>query len=556
MLTHRNRQPAPGPLCAAFAPLLAALDDLTDARLAEGTRAHLAECAWCRAQRATYNQFDVALRLHFAPGAMPLLSENLAATLLGDAFSDAISDSRGDAATLAPPDTGSSSDGDYEDTDDDYALQITVTPLPMPARTPRRSWRLATGMTSLAAVLVFSLLGGLLFLSHERLTPPASPRATAHTTATIATAGSMGLTAIGMSSATDGWAFSEGGVHTTAFHYMNGQWVKTQADINGPIEVVKMLRPDDGWAIGYKVYHYEGTHWLEMNEHLPDFANAYFDAISVVSPADIWLAGAYYDNQALILHYDGHTWTPQRISALADVIADTPMVNITGIAMVSASEGWAVGTATQNVDCSNSHNNNCGVNVNTTGIVLHYVNGVWQVALTLPNYDLSSISMVSASDGWFGGQKQVRNATFPAIGSTWNKPTLWHYGGSHWVEVAPPRSTAGEADPVGRITGITMFSASNSWLFASLFDQPQTSVGAVSLAPDVFHLEAGRWVEIETPVFKNRIGVTMRQVAFVSPNEFWGVGESMLPVPPGSSYAAVVPLLIHYKSGVWTVVES
>ena len=78
MLHSKNRQPVPGPLCAAFAPLLPALDDLTDARLAEDTRAHLAGCAWCRAQRATYDRFDEALRLHFAPDAMPLLSENQA----------------------------------------------------------------------------------------------------------------------------------------------------------------------------------------------------------------------------------------------------------------------------------------------------------------------------------------------------------------------------------------------------------------------------------------------------------------------------------------------
>ncbi len=73
MLNGKHRQPVPGPLCASYVPVLPVLDDLTDIRLAEDTRAHLAGCAWCRAQRATYDRFDEALRLHFAPDAMPFL---------------------------------------------------------------------------------------------------------------------------------------------------------------------------------------------------------------------------------------------------------------------------------------------------------------------------------------------------------------------------------------------------------------------------------------------------------------------------------------------------
>ena len=548
MLHSKNSQPVPGPLCAAFAPLLPALDDLTDARLAEDTRAHLADCAWCRAQRATYGRFDEALRLHFAPDAMPLLSENLAVSLLGDAGG-------GDIATLVASDEEFSPDDDQ----DDDALDITVMPLPTPPRSPhpRRSLRLAALATSLAAMLVISLLGGLLFLSHERLAPPASPRATAQTTAAAVPAGQGGFTAIGMSSATDGWAFANDGsamtgATDTVLHYTNGAWVKVPTNITGDIAAVKMLNDTNGWAIGdaSSVYQYDGTRW----QHVDVGDLGAFQAISVVSPTNIWIAGVGHTNQPLVVHYDGHTWTQQRTPNFPDA----NVVSVNGIAMVSATEGWAVGTASQVADCSNSHNNNCGDTGtnNETGIVLHYSNGAWQTSLTLPNYDLSSISMISASEGWFGGQKQVRNASFPAIGSTWNKPTLWHYGGSHWVEVSSPQSATGVTEPVGQITSVTAFSTTNAWLFAALFDQPQTSDGAVALSPDVFHLEQGRWVAIKTPAFKNRVGVFMRQVAFVSPDEFWGVGESMVPDPSGGSIASVVALLIHYNGGEWNVIKS
>ena len=51
---------------------------------------------------------------------------------------------------------------------DDDTLHLTLSPLPIPPRPPRRSWRLATGAASLAAVLVISLLAGLIFMSHGR----------------------------------------------------------------------------------------------------------------------------------------------------------------------------------------------------------------------------------------------------------------------------------------------------------------------------------------------------------------------------------------------------
>jgi hypothetical protein len=100
-----------------------------------------------------------------------------------------------------------------------------------------------------------------------------------------------------------------------------------------------------------------------------------------------------------------------------------------------------------------------------------------------------------------------------------------------------------------------MFSPTDGWRFASLFDQAQTSDGAVALAPDVFHLEAGHWVQIKTPAFRNRLGVSMLQVAFVSPDEFWGVGESMIPNPTDMSIAAVAPLILHYRNGIWSIIE-
>src|SRR5260221_10567803 len=72
--------PTPGPLCAAYSPLLPLLD--TQALSPEqevSLRAHLADCAWCQNQLATYAVVEAALRRHYTslPSARPLTLEDI-----------------------------------------------------------------------------------------------------------------------------------------------------------------------------------------------------------------------------------------------------------------------------------------------------------------------------------------------------------------------------------------------------------------------------------------------------------------------------------------------
>ncbi len=72
--------PTRGPLCAAYAPLLPLLDTHALPPEQEGPlRAHLADCAWCQNQLATYAVVEAALRRHYAslPSARPLTLEDI-----------------------------------------------------------------------------------------------------------------------------------------------------------------------------------------------------------------------------------------------------------------------------------------------------------------------------------------------------------------------------------------------------------------------------------------------------------------------------------------------
>ncbi|HEX5158614.1 MAG TPA: hypothetical protein VFW17_15485 [Ktedonobacterales bacterium] len=542
---HRQPGPVPGPLCGSYAHVLPVLDDVTDAHLAADVRAHLADCAWCRAQRTTYDHFDEALRLHFAPDAMPFLQIN--------ATEFAMSDIHDHGATDIPPD-------ESDEAADDDALRLTFTPLSIPPRPPRRSWRLATGAASLAAVLVISLLAELIFASHGR--PQSASNRHATSTPAIAPGSQKSLMAIGMASATDGWAMGtqvlagqDGGSSDDlayVMHYTGGQWVPVTTQIHAWIKAIKMFSPSDGWAIGNRVYHYDGASWREVS--LPVAAG--FNAIAAVSPTDVWIAGdgSYAsppDGNVTILHYDGKSWTRQATPRLSDFFS------IASLSMVSPDEGWAVGSAT--LDGSKGW-------YPPTGAILHYVNGAWRMAKTLPAMNLQTISMGSASDGWVGGNMVTYSKTgkLPQTESPYetDTPKLWRYTGGRWVEVNTPRSNRlpEGAPSEGQISSITMFSATEGWMFGQLDYGMQSLDDSTALGPEAFHLEHGRWVQVQTPSLQQRRSVYLSQIALLTPDEFWGVGTSLwqtgIPSGPGTGYTpTVTPLIAHYKGGVWGILE-
>ncbi len=547
MLNGKKRHVGPGPLCANYAHVLPVLDDLTDAHLAAELRAHLVDCAWCRAQRTTNDRFDEALRLYFAPDAMPIISDNVMRALMQE-----IQD---DAGTSTPP---------AQSLPDDDALELTRPPLPIPPhppRTSRRSWEVATGAAGLAAVLVISLLAGLIFMSHGH--PPSATSQKATLTPAIEPGSQLGLTAVGMSSPTDGWAMgyqraaSAKGDSSNdpayVLHYTGGRWIQVQTSIRDQITAIKMLSPTDGWAFGTRFYHYDGVSWREVTlpAHIqqPNYVRP--NAIAAVSPTNIWIAGTGSgdtpDGHATILHYDGSNWTQQDTPALLDYFT------INGLSMVSASEGWAVGSAT--LDENKGY-------YPPTGAILHYINGAWQLTQTFPGDDLHTVSMGSAADGWAGGNHVVFDKTGQLAPDDSPKetdyPKLWHYTGSRWTAVDARQNALPVA--LGQITGISMFSTGQGWMFSSLVERA-LSPDQAALYPDVFHLEQGRWMQVKTPPVQQRYYADVWQTVFLSPDEFWSVGEAIwwtgISSLSGPGYQPTkTPLIVHYKQGTWTIVQS
>jgi hypothetical protein len=219
------------------------------------------------------------------------------------------------------------------------------------------------------------------------------------------------FTAVSMVSASDGWAwasmpipigdryhsFRPGGV---LLHYDGTAWkIATHVfpiGIGNDPSALLMLSPTDGWATGENTtLHYDGTAWHEVTA-LSDQQWGGGSAIAATSPHDIWIVRFGGD----IINYDGTSWTEQRIT-LAFGQQLPGAIQLNGIAMLSPSEGFAVG------DISNS----------SSGVILHYAGGRWSVQSTVDEY-LYSISLRSPTDGWAVG---AAGGIYHDVAGVWTK---------------------------------------------------------------------------------------------------------------------------------------
>jgi hypothetical protein len=182
--------------------------------------------------------------------------------------------------------------------------------------------------------------------------------------------GQIGIGGIAMTSATDGWASAAADSHLWHFH--NGSWTQDRT-IPDFVQII-MLSSTDGWIIpllGFPPYtagqilHYDGTSWRTTPGILP----AIIFSASFSTPNDGW-AGGTGDQ---FFHFTNNQWVP--------VTVPVPNSQFNAeLAMASPTDGWAGGYQG----------------------ILRYHNGAWQrVAAPFGPYGaIVGISIVSAYEGW------------------------------------------------------------------------------------------------------------------------------------------------------------
>jgi hypothetical protein len=173
-------------------------------------------------------------------------------------------------------------------------------------------------------------------------------------------------------------------------------------------------------AIDTLTLHWDGTAWTQVPSPSPSSSDSALQAVSATSASNAWAVGQYFPPtgpvKTLTLHWDGTAWT-QVPSPSPGNISPThfPANDLAGVAALSASNAWAVGDYFTRVSQ--------GQQAPQIPLVLHW-NGAKWVRVTVPgtftDTGLSGITMVSPSDGWAVGQNFSTVEVLHWYGTTWS----------------------------------------------------------------------------------------------------------------------------------------
>lgn len=452
---------------------------------------------------------------------------------------------------------------------------ITTPTTPIPSKRPGYR-RALSSLAALAAVLVLSLLATALFISHPRV-----PLVSTRQNVVVPRGAALTLSGISMVSSNEGWAAGSYATPTNAdgtptghdkavavlFHYLNGVWTRYNVAVNTSgqprLNAISMDSPSDGWAVGGIVngqskailLHYDGHTWTQITSSL----QSDLTAVQMLSATDGWaLTGVGGDKS--IYHYDGTSWAPQPLPDVS-ISGQQYDLQLFGISMTSPAGGWAVGAAVPLAMAANAGYPSGP----PAGVILHYTGGVWKIQQILPGATLRAVTMDATGDGWVVGNDDVFQhlATDPNPNDSADiqHMLLLQYTGGRWVTVPVP--LANQQRLSGDLDTVTMLSPTDGWITGSSNTGSITEPGQAANTFVLLHYNGAHWTEVATPNVKDRRGYGIISLSVAAANDVWVVGsaysteENGIPNPQGPGYIpTITPLILHYHDGSWTVFAS
>jgi hypothetical protein len=232
------------------------------------------------------------------------------------------------------------------------------------------------------------------------------------------------------------------------------------------------------------------------------------------------------------LLFASHGHRPQPLGkAAATPVVHPPETELTSVAIVSPTEGWAVGERS--------------VGTGNVAVIYHYTGGLWAPVSVPWKVSLQSVSAVSPSDVWAVGSPSGSNPGGDPV-------MILHYNGSSWAPVSIPPST-------GMLQSIDMVSANEGWAVSS-----GAGLGnGGPYAPNdsaILHYQAGTWTPQPVPPipgFSAPYTVDLYGVSMLSVSEGWAVGEAQSVIQSGDSAtsgaSAPTGVILQYTGGQWKV---
>ena len=305
------------------------------------------------------------------------------------------------------------------------------------------------------------------------------------------------LNGISARSPSDIWAVGQAEHQSLTVHYDGTAWTTVPSPnlaYGVRLEDVATIGPKDAWAVGWSgsagsfddvdvAMHWNGMHWSIVPTPQPGgTAIDRLLAVDAVAPNDVWAVGIYSPNpvledHSLILHWNGVRWSV--VVHNCDTYG-----GLTGITLLSATNGWAVGDSE----------------------TCHYDGSRWtEVPSPQPRneyseiaYPLEDASGVAPNDVWAVGARVI-DTPFTV---EW-RAIAEHWDGTQWtIDFNVPGQALYGVDALGR---------ADVW-----------AVGTDSYGPLILHFDGSAWSSVPTPEW-GRGG------------RLAGIDSVLIPVPrPGS----------------------
>ncbi|HLJ32777.1 MAG TPA: hypothetical protein VKU38_03955 [Ktedonobacteraceae bacterium] len=436
--------------------------------------------------------------------------------------------------------------------DADVAAQVLETVLPAPVavqegavsgnglhgyrrlQVVRRVSRVGKFVQSLAAVLIVGvILGGFLVLFasrhagtvdtqgnnaiHWRIVPSKDGPQSFSSLLGIAALSANDVWAVGANAdqSPDSYQPFPKGTQGLIEHWNGSQWqivpspkIGTQGNL---LFAIAPISSTNIWAVGEYansnnptmdktlVEHWNGTQWHIVPSPNPAPNGNQLDAISVVTPNDIWAVGSSFESNnqqhTLIEHWNGSQWRAvpsPNIQPRYNVLAS--------ITAISANDIWAVGEADSN---------------KLQTLVEHWNGSQWSIVAS-PNPGeygniLGGMAAISANNIWAVGQANYTNQRIQTL--------VEHWDGKQWSVVPSP--TEGKYHDF--LFSMTAISANNIWAAG----WSATNLSATNWQPVVEHWDGKQWSLVASP----HAGISRYIEGMISvpgTNQIWMVGGTLL----------------------------
>jgi hypothetical protein len=297
------------------------------------------------------------------------------------------------------------------------------------------------------------------------------------------------------------------------------------------INQIAMVTPSDGWAVSSaRILHYSNGQWQTPADMPPDAFE--LTGIVMLSADEGWAVGPVTSSEGeiveAIFHYQANKWTKAQLPSLGIQYI------LTAVAAASPHDIWAVGN---------------------NGAMAHYDGATWTVQEPVGGHTFGDVTMLpdgetwvvsggniwrhaaADSTGWIqerqsqpsstdtdqGGITMVSSSEGWAVGAG---GTILHYIGGSWSQVP---SNAGSND----LAAVAMVSSSEGW--------------AVGSGGTILHYTGGTWSAVSSPTT-----LDLHTVAMVSASEGWAGGGTVT----GTLQTVTHGVILHFHNGTWSVSQS